>query len=302
AMGDLWGVASTSLNLGNSLKSKAVNKRAVKYMESALETFEKIGNQHYAAHAQSVIGNYWLNVGDCEKALEWHKKSLKGNEDAGDRAGVAIGLHNIGVVYSQTGEFDQAFRHLKQSLEIREDVQDRWGIAFSYEALGYAHLWKGEFEEALWNHNESLKIRNEFSARPLTIYNYTGIAELYVRKGDMVKAMEFCNKAIELSEAVDSRGGLSDSCWISGMIHSHLENWEAAIADFEKCIDISKEMGHFRLLGKAYLEFGIMWKAKGDVTEAENCLRKSLDIFEKLKLTKDSEDTRAALKDLEKSV
>ncbi len=302
AIGDLWGIAASSRNLGDTLLSLDVHGKGLDYVEFALETYEKIGNQLYVAHVLTGIGNYWTNMGDYEKALEYHKSSLKGYSEGGDRSGLAVGLHNIGVVYNQTGDYDEALKYLKQSLEIRKEIQDEWGIAFAHNAMSTSYLEKGELEEALRHQNESLKIRKGINARPLTIRNYTGLAEIYVRKGEFAKATEFCKQARELSEEFGNRRGLSESCWISGMINSHLKNWENAIADFQNAIDILKELGPYRLLGQAYSEFGKMWKAKGDVAEAENYLRKGLDIFEKLKLTKDAEEPKAVLMDLGKSV
>ena len=49
---------------------------------------------------------------------------------------------------------------------------------------------------------------------------------------------------------------------------------------FKKAIQVSKEIGAKRILGQAYLDLGLLHKAKGRTEQARKCITDSIQIFE----------------------
>ncbi len=85
------------------------------------------------------------------------------------------------------------------------------------------------------------------------------------------------------------------------MIHREKGNWNESAKDLEKSIEIFKEIGMDKDLGKSHYEFGIMWKAKGEPEKAREHLDKALTIFEKLNLAKEPGMVRDALKEIKEN-
>ena len=49
---------------------------------------------------------------------------------------------------------------------------------------------------------------------------------------------------------------------------------------FNKAIEVAKEIGAKSVLGRAYLDLGLLYKAKGETIEAGKCISKAVQIFE----------------------
>jgi tetratricopeptide (TPR) repeat protein len=83
------------------------------------------------------------------------------------------------------------------------------------------------------------------------------------------------------------------------MIYRERQEWNQSIENFEESIKILSEMGRDKELGESHYEFGLMWKMRKDASKAGEHLRKASEVFESLDLSKELEEAREALRDLQ---
>jgi tetratricopeptide (TPR) repeat protein len=95
------------------------------------------------------------------------------------------------------------------------------------------------------------------------------------------------------------KSDIASSRRILGMIHRDQKKWEESIDDFKESVKIFKDIEMESELAESHFEFGLMWKAKGDVDKAKEHLNKALDIFKRLELEHKEEDVMTALKALQ---
>jgi tetratricopeptide (TPR) repeat protein len=148
-----FGLAATSINLGNTYSQLGNREKALEGYLAGLEWGFKLDNQY-------VIATCYLNMGtiydddfeDYPTALEYYIKSLGLFRELGIRPSEAICLGNIGSLYVKTGKFIEARQYLLKALILAEKIQSQ--IARRLALEGYYKLYSelGDFQKALEYH------------------------------------------------------------------------------------------------------------------------------------------------------
>ncbi|MCK4457001.1 MAG: tetratricopeptide repeat protein [Thermoplasmata archaeon] len=297
-IGDQWGIAASLNNIGNVHYDRGEYDRALEYHERSLEIRKRIGDQGGIAASFNNIGGVHYNRGEYDRALEYHERSLAISEKIGRQQGIAISLDNIGDVHLKIGEYDRALEYHERSLAISEKIGDQQGFASSLDGIGLVHFRRSDYDKALEYFENSLEIAEKIGDLSARLPAYTAIAEVYIHTRDLEKALDFCNLALSLSTETGRKRDIAASKKILGMICRERKMWQEALVNFEAGLRIFKEMGQKFEEAMSHLEFGLMWKAKGDLNQAKEHLNKALGIFDKLKLEKRKDDVKAALETL----
>jgi predicted ATPase len=294
-IGDQMGIAHALNNIGYVHYQRGDYDRVLEFNEKSLAIEEKIGDRGGFANSLHNIGNAHFYRGNYDKALEFYEKSLAINEKIGYQMGIANSLHNIGNVHFYRGDYDNALELLEKSLEIREKLGSLMSIAGSLHNIGNVHISRGDYDKALELLEKSLEICDEIGDKRESTFTYCNLAETYLRKKDLTEAMEFCEKAFNLSKEIDFKENIGNSKRIFGKIYSERNEWNLAVESFQESIRILADLRMNFELGNSYYEFGLMWKKKGGDEDARINLNRALEIFEKLKLDKWAEKTKAEL-------
>ncbi len=294
-IGDLLGLGASYNNMGLISWNKGESDKSLTYFQQCKDIFEKIGGKLGIATALNNIGVLLWVKGDLDRALEHYQRSHDIEEEIGDKLGIATSIHNIGAIYRDKGELNTCIDHLQRSFNIVKDIDDKWGIATSTHNIGVVHRIKGELDEALGFHERSLEIRKEIGDKKGIVESMCGVVETCLKKKDMKKAEEDIKEALDLAVEIGGKGEETMCRKIMGMVYRELEDWEKAEVEFEKGIEMLQGEGDKKNLSVTYYEYGLMWKARGEVEKAVGYLEKALSFFEEAGMKLWAERTREAI-------
>jgi predicted ATPase/Mn-dependent DtxR family transcriptional regulator len=286
------------VNLGMVYWNTGKYEEAIRYAKQALSILEEIGNQVGIGYCYNLIGASYHNTGDYNEALEFFSNSLTIREKIGDRHGIAEANNNIGSIHKNREEYDEAFECFDKCMSILSDMGDQRGCAITNFEIGHTYLQKGDYGKAQAHFEKSMETCDKIGERLFFSLDLCGISECYFRRGEIEKALGHAERAIELSSEIEAKESQIWGRRLHGMIHSHNDEWEKAIEDFESSIEISKETSSEAELGNTFYEFAQMWRKKGDLKRSKKYLELSMKIFTDKKLDKKAERIEGELSEI----
>jgi tetratricopeptide (TPR) repeat protein len=250
--------AEAWVNLGDALMEKARETADIDYYNRAEGTYKKalgIAPNNVAA----LNGMAWVTSGrhEFEQSREWANQAI--GRDSGDAA--AYGL--LGDADVEMGRYDDAFTHYQKMLDIRPDIS-------SYSRGAHLLYLMGDTRKAL-----TLMAKAKASGAPY--------AENTAWCAARIAIMLFATGAIQPAEQVASDA--LKQCPHSyhllialGKIRAAREDYPAAIAAYEKAVEITPQHDALVALGDLYSLTGRPDEAKKryDLVEAVYRMNKSL--------------------------
>jgi signal transduction histidine kinase len=228
-------------------------KDALRYVEQALEIANAIKYDFGIAEATHTLGLIQFYLGDYELALSNYLKALEIRETLKDGIGLGRSYNNIGVIYKQMGKYELAEDYFNRGLILRKETKDSIGIVYSYNNLGGIYLDQKDAKRAITNYNVGLaiakKIKNGTKARAFILEN---LGDLYQRKPDYEKALLSYNEALKLTTQIGGDYDIAKNLIAIGNIKVLQNNFDAALVDLEKGLELAQKLQAKPLLSSAY--------------------------------------------------
>jgi predicted ATPase/transcriptional regulator with XRE-family HTH domain len=120
ACGMSWYVASSKLNLALGLLHLRRLDVASSLLDEAHELYVSLGDQRFAARANTYQGHLELLRGDTERASDLFCRAARRFNEVGDQGGIAEGLEGLAAVFAVTGGMNQAALMLGAARHARE--------------------------------------------------------------------------------------------------------------------------------------------------------------------------------------
>ena len=259
--------------MGNAYDRYGEFEEAVKWYNKALENENKI-LQKWGKEALAGIyysrGRAYQRVEDPQ-AIQDYEKSLEYDPN------FDITLGHLASIYSCIGKYEDALELYDRSVNIKESqpALGMWDF-HTWEGRGVCYYKLGEYENAIQDLNKALEI----AYWPLPeAHLYLG--KIFLITGDEVKAtehfgtvIEMCSQKIEKAKPWEA---IYDSYNTRGLTYIELGEYDKAISDFEKVIQLSPDfpVGHAyypvesrKNMGIAYSKMEKKEKAKAFYQEA----------------------------------
>lgn len=160
-------------------------------------------NKKYTYRFLNAIGDYHLEKGNYNDALDYYEQSRKILLENGQQEGLEIAevLNKIGNYFREIKDFEMAAGLLEQSLAIRlRHLEPRHiKIADVYNNLGDCFNNLGDFDKALDYYDQSLSIRFEKLTDPhaLIAQSYNNIGICFQNKGEFQLALSNFENALK---------------------------------------------------------------------------------------------------------
>jgi tetratricopeptide (TPR) repeat protein len=121
-LGDLSGLAITTLNMGNVAMAFDRTDEAEDYYTESLRYYREIGNKWGTANCLGNLGNVALSRQDYQSSRDLHGKSLDISSLIGDMEGVVICNLNLGRDEHALGNRHKGFMHHCKALRLAVDL------------------------------------------------------------------------------------------------------------------------------------------------------------------------------------
>jgi type IV pilus assembly protein PilF len=180
---------------------------------------------------RQLLGNLYLFRGDLEKAeeeLQRSKKLAVRNEKYGPPF-VAEVENSLGVVYVHQKRYDDAIAILREAATniVNRTPYLAWGN------LGWAYQEKGQYSDAVSALTQSVR------EQPRFCLGYYRLGNTYLAMRQFERAEEALTHALEVP--VEECKNLQDAWHLRGEARAQLGLRQDAIADFERCVELSHD-------------------------------------------------------------
>ncbi len=115
----------------------------------SLKIAKKFNNIHCEDFASTILGNYFITIGDFNLALKFLENSYKLRKIRNNKLEIAYVLHSIAMVYSHKGEFSLSYQYLQKILKIPEAMKDPTAAPLFLSANGKLLAEQGDYIKAI---------------------------------------------------------------------------------------------------------------------------------------------------------
>jgi tetratricopeptide (TPR) repeat protein len=264
---------NANLNLGNANIILGNYPEALRYFSDAQAVFEATSDsgdkdvKTGLARAYGSIGIVFSEQSNYAKALQYHLKAVRLYESLGDLDRSARIYNNIGIVYKAQGDNFRALDYFTKCLKIQQRIGDKTaGITMTN--IGNIYLDQKNEAKALEYYD---KAKKHFDQHP----DYRGLGELYNNLGLYYKASGNNNKALEqfayanaAFEKIGDKFGASDTYAFIGEIAFAQKQYEAAIANTKKSLELARTLNIMERIQKSEYTLSKIYEALSQPGEA----------------------------------
>jgi len=271
-----------------------------KSLENEYEILQKRGTKALAEIYYSR-GRAYQRV-ENPQAIQDYEKSLEYDPN------LDTALGHLASIYSCIGKLEDALELYNRSVKIKESQPflGLWDF-HTWDGRGVCYYKLGEYDKAIQDLNKAIEV----GRRPiLPAYLYLG--KTYLAMGDDSKAEEYFNKTIEICTGAIGAIEKGEHVWmypsevyalhnIRGLAYIELGDYDKAISDFEKVIELGPEefsRGHTYYPVEGRKNIAIVYSKMGDKEKARAFYQEALNIAEERGLQFTKKEIEELLKEL----
>ena len=225
------------------------DKEALVYFEKAAALAKKLKSQEQIAKAFLIKGTYYRDNFNYFEAIKSLNKALPYLENTKDSKHLSKLYFYLGQSYFFVYSDDIAFKYYLRALNLYKKDKNEVGMAYCYNGFGTIYT-KTNPKEGLRYLNKSLALfkKNNFNK---------GIAISYINMANAIadydQSIVLYNKSIAVIKGHKDDYSLAVNYNNLGDCYMHAEEYNKAIAYFEKALLISDQMESKPLHGLLYL-------------------------------------------------
>jgi tetratricopeptide (TPR) repeat protein len=256
-------------------------------------------------HIKSLAGmghSYWWR-GEWKKVLELCQTVLAYGERHSNIRSMVMGLVGIGSAHLTHGDFTSCIESCQKAINLTEDPSY---VRYASFVQAYAYMSNGQLTEALDRAENVLNYSRDVGTAWYETLTDPVFGAVTVALGRATEGLEHLKHAKQAAFAKQRRGLYVLLEYILGHIYLQMaladetvtSAAETAEDHFNKAITYGEKIGVKGTLGQAYLDLGLLHKAKKRRKKARKCLSKAVEYFELCEVETFLKQARAELKSL----
>ena len=173
--------------------------------------------------------------------------------------GIAISKLNFSEIYRVKGDNEIAIKNCTSAIALMDSINDSEFLPDAYNELAQIYYDIGNKEESF----KKYKIAYAYSKKKMNMKqmgrSLTNMGVYYAEKGAFDKALTYFKECEIIALNTESQYGYSLSLINLGACYSQLTNYDLALNDFNKAIEICKDYDLKNNLSYAYLKMSEMY-------------------------------------------
>ncbi len=276
---ELYNVAN---DRGGIYRLKGKTDISMGYYKEAEKLAIKLNDSVLIATVTGNIGNVYANNKDYRNALQYFTNSFKIYKKINDKKGESRMLSSIGNVYLYIQNYDLALAYYQKALSTIQNVDvPKRSIAVIYLNIGWTNYEIKKYKEAIVYYDKALEILEVTNDKFFLVSAYSTLAKIYLELNELKTASLYAEKNSSICKELKNIDYIDDSQTIfaqldfkKGNIEAAIKRGESILAGLDKNTSIELFVNLYKLLYKCY--------------QAENNPKKSLEMFQKYTVYKDS--------------
>jgi len=239
--------------------------------------------------------------GDSKKVREVGRIILDYGERHSDIRSAVFGHLFVGMGHFIGGDFPSAIQSLQRAMGVSVDP------IFSNSArfmLGMSYASSGQFQEAEHTLEEVIRYSQDFGTEFLGTLAQGTLSIVSITRGNLTRGVRVAEDTSGVFLEHENKYRYATTEYLLGRVYSGIiqgagprrlsvlaRNLGFLIRDipfagkkaedhFTKAIAVAKEIGAKGVLGQAYLDLGLLYKAKGRVEQARKYISEAVQLFE----------------------
>lgn len=258
-------------------------------------------DQYLYFKSLAALAHTYIRKGERKKALEAGQMLLDYGKRHSNIRSMFVGYLYIGYSHFIAGDLPLAIEYSQKAVQI--SVDPLYSVAGKL-LFGFIHAFWGKFNEIV----QMAKITRDF-CDTAGCEVWGSLSEIllgitYIAIGQMNRGLKMVEEMRDAFRKNKRRGDLAFPEYIIGKIYLQIVEGEnlpsfsilarnigfmvknvpaaakKAEAHFKRSIAISKEVGTDYYMAMAYLDLGLLHKAKQRTNQAKDCISKAIELFE----------------------
>lgn len=195
-----------SLNLLGQFNVQRGNyNQALNFYFKSLLIYEMQGDKKQCAAVLDAIGAAYDHMSDYPNALDHYFRLFDLARELDDKEMEARALNSIAYLYMQLSEWSKALAYLRDSLVISEELNDKRGQADAFDNSCSCYCSLGDYDKALTCGLRSVRLYRELGVQHGEAEVLNSIGGVYKARGDYTQAFAYFDRALAISEKIDLR-------------------------------------------------------------------------------------------------
>ncbi|GCE30377.1 hypothetical protein KDA_58610 [Dictyobacter alpinus] len=206
-----------------------------------------------ALHARSLnrMGNWQLNIGQIQEALQQHRLALSIFEHLQDAVGIGQTLDLLGMVSYLGGDLIGGTAYYQQAIQLFEACGERQSLTSSLATMILrgptfqtdSMIAAATLPEVLYDARRALAIAIEIGQRSAEAYALFQLALCLGSQGEYTDALEAVKRSLQIAEEIEHRQWQSAAHTVLGGIYAALFLYSQAQEHFELSLNLAQETG-----------------------------------------------------------
>ncbi|MDJ0620914.1 MAG: tetratricopeptide repeat protein [Calothrix sp. MO_192.B10] len=220
---------------------------------------------------------------DDEIAKKNYRNSLAFKKELNDIKGQSEIYNNLGEIYTRQQQLPEAEFLLKKGLSLLKKINaPDWQKISLYANLAHLYAEQSNWQEAIRFTQTARQIAEEMHMTyDVAILTYDlGVHEF--KQDNYEVAGKYYSEALEIAKTY-KLWQLEELVQVGlGKLHHKLGNYDRAINDFQRVVEIEQEVDDKSKLASTYFDIGSFYSEMNDYQSAFDYYEKGIDLFEHL--------------------
>lgn len=243
---------------------------------------------YYFKNALSLIETYQTTIPQIEQNPEnpFYRTLLKYQKDA---------LIQLGIEYFLQGEYSLSLKHHFRALAVAEVLQDISAISECYGEIGTIYNNKGEYQKALEYQQKALDIAHQMEDEDWIAICNNNIGNVYKKKSFYALALKHYHLAHNYFVSQGQHRRIAAVNQNIADIYFAQKHYHKALELYQNNLQLSIETANKQRQADSYLLMGMSHIELNNLTEAKQCIEKSMELYQVLGYSHGLEDCNMAL-------
>jgi class 3 adenylate cyclase/tetratricopeptide (TPR) repeat protein len=277
-------------------------------------------DQYLYFKSLSALAHTYIYKGESKKALDAGQMLLDYGHKHSNIRSISLGYQFISYSHFIAGDYPQAMEYAQKAIQISVDPLYSMG---SNLLMGFSHAFLGEFQKIGEMAKQHWKFYQDVGCEVWGTLAEILVGITYIANGQMSQGLKMVEKVRDAYQKNKRRGTLAMSEYILGRIYLQIVEGEnmpsfsilarnigfmvknvpaaakKAEEHFKRAIALAKEVGTKNYMAMAYLDLGLLHKAKKRTDQAKECISKAIKLFEQCEATVFLKQAKEALESLD---
>ena len=220
--------------LGACLVQQGRYEDGFEQLQSALESFDVLGQPTRGARALHYLAVVHQELGDLPRAFEGYQRAhdaalADGDADMQGRARASQGEAAVAA-----GDPERGLPLLGQAVNVLRSVGAHWHYGWCLLAIGRVHHGRGDEAKALEFHRAALEAVERGHSPRAQVEVFAGMGELHSKRGEHPEAKQWLTRALELATGLGIAREVFTTHRLLAEAHKRARDFETALHHHEQ--------------------------------------------------------------------